>query len=333
LKPSEVSPHMSNLLAHIIPQYLDNSCIKIIEGGVAITTEILKHKFDHILYTGGCAVAKVVMRAAAEHLCPTTLELGGKNPCFVDSNVELEVAARRIVWGRFFNTGQTCLAPDYVLVKKDFQDTLLDALLKVLQQYYGDNPKTSTDFGRIVNTRHVKRLRSYLEGLDEKDILSVNGKTGVDIDENERYVAPMIIKNIPASTEKKIMQEEIFGPLLPIIPVESLEQAVKFVNSMPHPLTMYIFSSNKKLSRFITEHTHAGSVVVNDTLVHFVQSSIPFGGIGNSGMGAYHGRKSFDTFSHMKPVLDKTTWFDIPTRYPPYTADKFAQARKLMSWL
>jgi len=320
IKPSEVSPNTSALMAELIPKYLDSECIRVIEGGIPETTEVLKQEFDYIFYTGNPQVGKIIMKAASEYLTPVTLELGGKNPCFVDNDVDLHVATKRIMWGKFFNAGQTCIAPDYIVVRRDFQDVLVKKMKEIIKEFYGEDPSKTPDYGRIVNSRHVKRLGALLEDVDPKNIA-----IGGNFDESSRYFAPTIVTDVQVN--QKIMKDEIFGPILPIVPFDSLEEGVEYVNSQPHPLTLYIFSRSSKTKQFISEHTQSGSVVMNDCNVQFAQSTLPFGGVGQSGMGAYHGKFSFETFSHARPILDKTVWFDLPMRYPPYDDKKLATAK------
>lgn len=322
IKPSELAPNTSKLLAELIPKYLDNDCIKVIEGGIPETTEILKHQFDHIFYTGNPAVGKIIMRAASEHLTPVTLELGGKNPTFVDSNVDLNVAAKRIIWGKTFNAGQSCISPDYILVKRDFQEKLIAALVKEVQDFFGEDPKDSKDFSRIITTKHVQRLTSYLEDIDSKNVVC-GGASKVDID--SKYFPPTIVKNVKSNN--KIMEDEIFGPMLPIIPIDSWEEGLQIVHSKGHPLALYVFTKDNNFKNQIQSQTQSGALVINDVMVHVAQSTLPFGGVGMSGMGSYHGKKSFDTFSHMRSVLDKTVWFDLDFRYPPYSDSKFKQTK------
>jgi aldehyde dehydrogenase (NAD+) len=325
LKPSELAPATSELIAELVPKYLDNNSIKVIEGGADITTEILKHKFNHIFYTGNPTVARIVMKAASEFLCPITLELGGKNPCFVDSEIDLEVAARRIAWGKSFNSGQTCLSVDYAIVKKSIQDKLIKAIIDNWKQFYGENPKTSSSYPRIINKRHVSRIGSLLQEIPPENIVY-----GGQVDEEDKFISPTIIKNVSLSTELKIMQEEIFGPILPIIAVDDFKEAVNFVNSLPSPLSIYVFSKSQAIKSYILENTISGGAVCNDVMVQFAQNSLPFGGVGESGMGSYHGKKSFLTFSNERSVLDKTTWFDIELRYPPYSGSKLDKFKQII---
>jgi aldehyde dehydrogenase (NAD+) len=259
------------------------------------------------------------MRAAAEHLTPVTLELGGKSPCYVDQDVDLEVAARRIVWGKFFNAGQTCVAPDYVLAHRNVIGELTGALATTIRGFYGDDPKTSPDYGRIINDRHFQRLSALLG----------SGKTvcGGDKDGATRYIAPTVITDVDASSP--LMQEEIFGPILPVLPIDSAEAAIAFINRRDKPLALYVFSNSREVSRALLTRTSSGGACVNDTVAHLGVPELPFGGVGPSGMGSYHGKSSFNTFSHKKSVLTKSTHLDVALRYPPYEADKVKWARRL----
>jgi len=322
IKPSELAVNCSKLFAEMIPKYLDTNCIKVIEGAVEETTEILKHQFDYIFYTGNPAVGKVIMRAASEHLTPVTLELGGKNPTFIDETADLVTCARRIVWGKTFNVGQTCLAPDYLLVPRSMQDKVVEALQKEVQQFFNGNPHDSTDFGRIIHKRHVQRLAGLLSDQDEKNIVTGGPK---EIREDERYVPPTILRDV--NFQSRVMQDEIFGPIIPVVPIDSFDAALEYVNSKPHPLALYIFTGDSKLKHKIINSTRSGSVVVNDVMMQAAQMNLPFGGVGQSGMGAYHGKRSFDTFSHQRAILDKTTYFDLSFRYPPYTDKKINTAK------
>ncbi len=320
LKPSEVSAHTSAALARLVPKYLDDECFALVEGGVEETTALLAERFDHILYTGNCAVGRIVMEAAAKHLTPVTLELGGKSPCLVDEQVDLAVAARRIVWGKFLNAGQTCIAPDYVLVHESRERELLDAMKATLREFYGDDPHRSPDYGRVINERHHQRLAALLSSGE----VVVGGQT----DEKERYLAPTILRNV--APESPAMQEEIFGPILPVLTVPSMEDAIRFVNARPKPLALYVFTKRKQVEEDVIARTSSGGACVNATIWHFTNPSLPFGGVGTSGMGAYHGRNSFETFSHHKAVVSKSTALDPKIAYPPYTRLKTALLKKLM---
>jgi len=266
------------------------------------------------------------MKAASKHLCSVTLELGGKCPCFVDDDINLDVTARRIAWSKGFNLGQTCLSPDYVLVKKEMQDKLIEALIHAFKQFYGEDPKKSPDLGRMINKRHTQRVASLLSDIPQGSIVY-----GGEVDEEENYIAPTIIKAVPLSTSLKIMRDEIFGPLLPIIPVDNFDEAIDFVNSNPRPLGLYVFSHNTTTKDYVLSRTHSGGAVCNDVMVHIIDRNLPFGGVGASGMGSYHGKKSFLAFSHERSVLYKSFLLDLSLRYPPYLAKREGILKKLFS--
>ncbi|MGM3306715.1 aldehyde dehydrogenase [Anabaena sp. WFMT] len=308
IKPSEISTHTSHLLAEIISKYFDSAYISIIAGGVETSQQLLAEKFDHIFFTGSPHVGKLVMAAAAKHLTPVTLELGGKNPCIVDTDIHFEHTARRIIWGKFINAGQTCIAPDYLLVNKKIKDKLLTNLEKCLKEFYGDHPDKSQDYARIINQKHFDKLVAFLKNGE----IVVGGETKA----HELYIAPTLIQNV--SFTDSIMQEEIFGPILPIIEYTDIEEAINWVNSQPKPLALYLFSQNEFLQQQVLQATSSGAVCLNETVIHFTVPSLPFGGVGNSGIGSYHGKSSFDTFSHYKSILQNPFWIDIKLRYAPY---------------
>jgi aldehyde dehydrogenase (NAD+) len=295
--------------------------MRVVEGGVAETTALLAERFDHIFYTGNGTVGRVVMEAAAKHLTPVTLELGGKSPCVVDQSTDLDVAARRIVWGKFYNAGQTCIAPDYVLAHEAIEDALLARLKQTVRDFYGDDPRTSPDYGRVVNVRHHRRLTALLPGSGEV-------VTGGGANEAERYLAPTILRDVPA--DAPVMAEEIFGPILPVLRVKDVDEAVAFVNARPKPLALYLFTKDGEVRRRVLERTSSGGALVNHISLHVGVPSLPFGGVGPSGMGAYHGKASFETFSHRKSVLVKPTWLDPRLLYPPYDETKKKWIRRLL---
>jgi aldehyde dehydrogenase (NAD+) len=309
LKPSEHAPHTSSAIAKIINNNFDPNFITAIEGGIETNQALLAEKFDHIFFTGGTAIGKIVMEAAAKHLTPVTLELGGKSPCIVDSTSNLDITAKRIIWGKFYNAGQTCVAPDYLLVQKDIKQVLVEKLVAYVKTFFGENPQQSPDFGRIVNERQFDRLVNL---LDEGKIL-IGGQS----DKCDRYIAPTLIDQV--SPNSKIMAEEVFGPILPIVEYDQLSDAIAFVNAQPKPLALYFFSSNKQNQERILQETSYGGGCFNDIIMHLGNPELPFGGVGNSGMGGYHGKTSFDTFSHRKSVLKNSFRFDLKWRYPPYT--------------
>ena len=323
LKPSEAAPVTSSLIAELVPRYLDERVVQVVEGGVPETTALLAEQFDHILYTGGGSVAKIVMRAAAEHLTPVTLELGGKSPAIVAADADIEVAARRITWGRFTNAGQTCVAPDYVLVARSVEDQLLGAVLRSVHDFYGENPKTSADYGRIVNDRHFERLTGLLDAGGYDAVV-----TGGSGDRDSRYLAPTVLAGV--SPDAAVMADEIFGPILPVIAVDSVDAAVSFVNDRPHPLALYVFTDDTPTAERIVERTRSGGVSINHTMVHLGVPDLPFGGVGASGIGAYHGEAGFDRFSHRRAVLSKATKPDPSVSYPPYKRWKEAIIRRVL---
>ena len=321
LKPSEHAPHTSNVVAKIIKSAFDPKYIAVVEGDVDTSKQLLAEKFDHIFFTGGTAIGKIIMQAAAQHLTPVTLELGGKNPCIVDADVDLETAAKRIIWGKFINTGQTCIAPDYLLVEQKIKQPLLDLLKQKIQTFYGDNPAKSPDYGRIINQRHFSRLASFLD----------NGTvvTGGQTDPDSRYIAPTLLDDI--SWDQPVMQEEIFGPILPILTYDNLDSAIAQINARPKPLALYIFSKDTVKQQKVLSETSSGGVCINDTVMHYVISDLPFGGVGKSGIGSYHGKASFDTFSHQKSVLKKGLWLDLGWRYAPYTLKQLKQIKQMVN--
>lgn len=321
LKPSELAEATSELIADLIPKYMDTSAVAVYQGGVVETTELLKQRFDHIMYTGSETVGKIVMRAASEHLTPVCLELGGKSPCIVDEDTNLKVTADRIVWGKFMNAGQTCIAPDYILVTPRQREPLIAALKQSLIKQYGREPQLSDDYGRIINDRHFDRLVNYL--AEQQDNLVVGGQS----EKEQKYIAPTILFN--PELDSAVMQDEIFGPILPIIEIDSMDKAIEFVNDREKPLALYLFSNNDDVVRRVTEQTSSGTQCVNDAVIFMVNSRLPFGGVGNSGMGAYHGKWGFDTFSHLKPIMHRSFVADAPIRYAPYSGWKL----KLMKLL
>lgn len=320
LKPSELAPACSKLLCRELPQYIDSKCLSVMEGGVAETTALLEQQFDHIFYTGNGRVGRIVMTAAAKNLTPVTLELGGKSPCIVDASADLDAAARRIVWGKFTNAGQTCVAPDYVLADATIENALLDKMRIAALDFFGSNPKASPDYGRIVNVHHYKRLFTLLNGSGD---VFIGGKG----DESECYFAPTILRHV--MPDAPVMADEIFGPILPVIAVKNMDDAVAFVNARPKPLALYLFSSSKSVQDRVIAATSSGSVCVNHVMLQIAVPSLPFGGVGASGMGVYHGKSTFDTFTHFKSVLTKPTWFDPSLLYPPYKSTFM----KLIRWI
>ena len=312
VKPSEISRHTSAALARILPQYIDPEAVAVIEGGVAETTELLEQRFDHILYTGNERVARIVMAAAARHLTPVTLELGGKSPCLVAGDANLDVAAARIVWGKFLNAGQTCVAPDHVLVERRAAAPLLAALVRRIREFYGEDAAASPDYGRIATERHAARFERLLAGQR----IHYGGR----VDVAQRYVEPTIV--LDPSPDSALMQEEIFGPVLPVIAVDDMDAAMRLVAARPKPLALYVFTHDEALAEAVRDSLSAGTVCINDAVIFMVSPELPFGGVGASGMGRYSGWYGFETFSHMKPVMTRSLRFDPPIRYPPYNDTK-----------
>ncbi|KAM4627827.1 aldehyde dehydrogenase family 3 member A2a [Polymixia lowei] len=319
IKPSDVSPHSAKVMEELLPLYLDKDLYPVVTGGVTETQELLKQRFDHVFYTGSSTVGKLVMEAASRHLTPVTLELGGKSPCYIDKNCDLTVACRRITWGKFVNCGQTCIAPDYILCEPCIQSQVIEEIRKSIKEFYTDNPKTFEDYGRIVNQRHFKRVMALMDGSK----IAIGG----DSDESQYYIAPTVLQDVTG--ESKAMQEEIFGPVLPIISVSGVDEAIQFINEREKPLALYIFSPDNKVIRRVIAETSSGALLANDCLVHFTVSALPFGGVGNSGMGRYHGQHSFDQLSHLRSCLIKKLNMEgVNTmRYPPHTAKKLGWAR------
>lgn len=318
LKPSEISVATSSILEKVINKTFDPGFIHVINGDAKIAQELIVLDFNHIFFTGSANVGKIILQEAAKKLIPVTLELGGKSPCIVDKGVNIKLVAKRIVWGKLINAGQTCIAPDYFIVHSEIKEKLIDEIKKVIIEFFGDDASQSPDYPRIINKANVERLATLLQKADIVYGGSYNGDT--------RYFEPAIIDNV--SLDMPIMKQEIFGPLLPILTFESIDTAIDIIHSIPKPLALYLFSNSKKNKRKIVKQISAGGVTINDTLMHFASNKLPFGGIGNSGLGNYHGRFSFDTFSHQKPVVYKGNWLDIPIRYAPY-----GNKLRLLKWL
>ncbi len=320
LKPSEIAANTSSVITDIIQTTFDPAYIAVVEGGVETSQALLEEKFDHIFFTGGTAIGKIVMQAAAKHLTPVTLELGGKSPCVVDSDVDLKHTAKRITWGKYLNAGQTCIAPDYLLVDRRIKSDLLTEIQKCVIEFYGNDPAQSPDYGRIISHRHFERL----EPLLKEGKIVIGGQTKAQ----EKYIAPTVIDGV--SWESPVMQEEIFGPILPVLEYEEIKDAIAQINARPKPLALYIFSKNEQKQQQVLQETSSGGVCINDTVMQFGVSSLPFGGVGDSGIGNYHGKASFDTFSHYKSVLKKGLWFDQNWRYPPYKEGQLSLLKRII---
>jgi aldehyde dehydrogenase (NAD+) len=321
LKPSELTPATSAVVADLVARHLDPEAVQVVEGGPEVSQELLSQRWDHIFFTGSTKVGRVVMEAAARHLTPVTLELGGKSPAIVDASADLAVAARRIAWGKFLNAGQTCIAPDHVLVHADAHDELVAHLVEAVRAFYGEDPRTSPDYARIVNQRHHARLVGLLDGSGEVAV-------GGDHDADTCYLAPTVL--VGTGPDAPVMADEIFGPILPVLAVPSIEDAVAAVNSRPKPLALYVFAQDDEVVDRVLDATSSGGVCVNHTILHITPPDLPFGGVGPSGMGRYHGRSGFDTFSNLKSVLRKGTRPDPNLMYPPYTETKARIIRRAL---
>lgn len=322
VKPSELTPNTSKIIAKIIAKVFDKNHVEVIEGGIEISQKLLAQRWDYIFFTGSPTVGKIVAKAAAENLTSVTLELGGKNPCIIDETANLKLAAKRIVWGKFINAGQTCIAPDYILIQKDMKHHFITYLKEEITKAYGENPEISPDFARIINTKNWQRLVNLIEPAK----VIFGGQT----DEENLYIAPTLIEE-PA-IDSPIMQEEIFGPLLPILSYEKEAELNTIISKYEKPLALYVFSENHSFTKKIIQNFSFGGGCINDTVVHFSNKRLPFGGVGHSGIGAYHGRLSFDVFSHKKGIVKKANWLDLPMRYAPYKG-KLKSIKKLLKWL
>ena len=321
-KPSEVTEHTSAILTTIIAEVFDRKHVSVIEGGLEVNKFLLTQKWDYIFFTGSTTVGKIVMKAAAEHLCPITLELGGKSPVIVNKDAKLQLAAKRIVWGKLFNAGQTCIAPDYIYVHENVKDTFVEHLISEIKLALGDHIETSKDFARIVNKKHFDRIVALIE--NEHVIF------GGAINSKEQYIEPTLITDVDWNS--RIMKEEIFGPLLPILTFTNLDETIQSINEFDKPLAAYYFGEHKKEKEIFLKDLYFGGGCINDTLIHITSEALPFGGVGPSGIGSYHGAKSFECFSHQKGIVKRGTWLDIPARYAPYDS-KLPLIKKLFKLL
>lgn len=308
LKPSAYSPATSRVMKEMLEEIFPPEYVAVVEGGRAENTALLDQKFDYIFFTGGVAVGKLVMEKASAHLTPVTLELGGKSPCIIDHTANIPMAAKRLVFGKYLNCGQTCVAPDYVLVESKVKAQLLEEIRCQIKKQYGEKPLENPDYGKIINEKHYHRIMNLIDF--EKVIVGGNGH------ENNLQIEPTVMVDV--TPEDAVMQEEIFGPVMPIIEVPSVKEAYEFVKERPEPLALYLFTSSKKVEEKFLKTVKFGGGCVNDTIIHLATSAMSFGGVGNSGMGSYHGKKSFETFSHEKSIVKKYTWMDLPMRYQPY---------------
>ena len=308
LKPSEISEHTALVLEKLINTTFEPDVAKVFTGGTDVAKSLLKLPFDHIFFTGSPRVGKIVMQEAAKNMTPVTLELGGKSPCIVDEHTDLSLAARRIVWGKLLNAGQTCIAPDYLMVHKSVKEPFLLLLKKAIVRAYGDDPFQSADFPRIISIANMERLKAL--------IANTSVYYGGNYRMADRYFAPTILDNV--TFDMPVMQQEIFGPIFPVLAFDNYRQMIETINNRPKPLALYLFTKNKKLQKEMIGQVPAGGVCINDTVMHIASSKLPFGGVGNSGTGKYHGRYSFETFSNAKAVVKKANWLDVPVRYAPF---------------
>lgn len=321
IKPSELVPNVADVIADLIETVFDPSYIRCVQGGVETNTSLINAPFDYIFFTGSVSVGKIVMEAAAKNLIPVTLELGGKSPVIVDESADIKAAAQRIVWGKVLNAGQTCVAPDYLMVHQAVKEELIEEMKQVLQTFFLTSTEESKDYGRIVNQRHFERLSSMLE-RDQEQII-YGGSTNPDT----RYIEPTLVE---ATWESASMEDEIFGPILPILPYGKLDEAIQSMNKLSKPLALYLFTSNPRVEEKVLTEIPSGGVSINNTITHLANPELPFGGIGHSGMGAYHGHYSFTTFSHERSVLKTSTKFNMALLFPPYDEKKLNLIRRFL---
>ena len=320
LKPSELTAHTSAVVAKMVAEFFEPNYIKVVEGdgAVAVPQMLNDFRFDHVFFTGSIPVGKEIAKLAAPKLVPVTLELGGKSPCVVDEDADISIAAKRITWGKFTNAGQTCVAPDYLLVHENRKDQLANEIKKSIQSFYGADPQQSPDYGRIVNERRFTALEKYLE----------QGKVieGGKVDKADLYIAPTLLQDV--SVDETIMKEEIFGPILPIITFKNHDESLSIIRNNPNPLSLYFFGNNEKVQQHYINNISFGGGCINNTLMHLANAELPFGGVGNSGVGSYHGKFSFDTFTRPKSILQTATWIDPSAKYPPYKGKM-----KFLKWI
>lgn len=321
LKPSEHTPNTASILEIIIAEVFDPIHVEIFQGGAEVVEKLIKQRWDYIFFTGSIAIGKLVAKAAAEHLTPVTLELGGKNPCIIDETANIPLAAKRIAWGKFLNAGQTCIAPDYLLVHHSVKEKLIENLKKEITLFYGANPEKSKDFPRIINEKQFDRLVNMIDAT--KVVFGGNS------DKSQLYISPTILDE-PAA-ESTLMAEEIFGPIIPILSYRTEGDIAKAIGKHEKPLSLYVFTDDKSFAKKIIKTYSFGGGCINDTMIHFSNKQLPFGGVGYSGYGSYHGKSGFDTFSHYKSITKKATWLDITLRYAPYDK-KLNLIRKILKW-
>lgn len=310
LKPSAYSPNTTQIIKKIIDECFDEKYVALVSGGRAENTSLLEGKFNKIFFTGSVSVGKEVMRKASEHLTPVTLELGGKSPCIIDSSANIKLAAKRIVFGKFLNCGQTCVAPDYIYCEESIKDEFLKEIKQQIKKQYGEDPLKNSDYGKIINEKHFLRIVQLINS----DKVVYGGNTN----KNTLQIEPTVMDHV--TWDDAVMQEEIFGPILPVLTYRNLDELIMLLQSKEHPLAFYVFSSKKETIKKLTTTCQFGGGCINDTIIHLANSQMGFGGVGASGMGSYHGKIGFETFSHRKSIVDKKTWLDLPMRYQPYTS-------------
>lgn len=322
LKPSENVPNVSAVINEMISKIFNKEYIRCIEGGIETNISLINGKFDYIFFTGSIKVGKIIMESAAKNLIPVTLELGGKSPVIVDESANIKLAAQRIIWGKTINVGQTCVAPDYILVHELVKEELIKELKNSIQNFYGTDILNNKDFGRIVNEKHINRLKNILD--KEKENIIYGGK----INEKEKFIEPTLIE--VSSWNSESMSEELFGPILPIITYRNLDYAIDSINKLPKPLALYLFTTNKQIEKKVLREISSGGACINDTITHLVNPLLPFGGVGNSGIGAYHGKHSFITFSHQKSIVSKSNKINFTMMFPPFNEKKLRIIKKFL---
>jgi aldehyde dehydrogenase (NAD+) len=308
LKPSAYSPHTSEIIREIIEECFDEKYVSVVTGGRAENACLLNEHFDYIFFTGSQAVGREVMKKASEHLTPVTLELGGKSPCIIEKSANIKLAAKRVVFGKYLNCGQTCVAPDYIYCDRTVKDKFIKEVKRQIQKQYGKQPLQNPNYGKIINEKHFNRIL----GLIDPDKVVFGGT----VNRNGLQIEPTVMDNVTFGDA--VMQEEIFGPLMPVLTYDTIDEAIRNINALPHPLALYIFTEDKEIAQKAVSRCGFGGGCINDTIIHLATSEMGFGGFGESGMGSYHGKDGFDTFSHYKSIVDKKTWLDLPMRYQPY---------------
>jgi aldehyde dehydrogenase (NAD+) len=323
VKPSEMTPATSAALADLLPRYLDPQAVCCVQGAVAESTALLKLSWDFIFFTGSEAVGRIVARAAAEHLTPVMLELGGKSPVIVDETADIPLAARRVAWGKTYNLGQSCIAPDFAFVHREVKAKFMQELTRCLERFYGRDAQQSADLSRIVSSRHAARIKAIIDS-HRADVVY-----GGEADVEARWISPTVLDLQGSTAERPALQQEIFGPVLPVIEYTDLSSVIAYINSRPKPLALYLFSSSSAVQRRVLAETSSGGCGINDVMMQYANKSLPFGGVGSSGIGAYHGRTGFNSLSHSRAVLHKSVYLDAPLRYPPYGESAY----RMFSWL